>query len=813
MQPAPTAPDVSAPREGDQPIPGFVLVRPRGRGGFGEVWEAEASGGFRVALKFVRLSPRARVAELRALEFVRDIRHPNLLASFGSWTVGDFLIVGMELADRSLWDRYVEAGDEGLLGIPRSELLGYMGDSAAGIDHLNDYCHTLDGRGGVGVQHRDLKPPNILLFGGGAKVADLGMARTMEGSVAGHTGIWTFPYAAPEFFRGQTHRRSDQYCLAVTYCQLRSGRLPFEGNAAMVSAGHLFGRPDLDDLPEAERPILERALAKEPDDRWPDCRALVEALRSLAPEVAPEQLTGEGAGRRGDIPRELRSSTGSIAAFATGPDPIDEAGSAPVWREFESTDSGVFPLDTPGEPEKSGGPPASMTTAILPDPPREPDPVTVPPVPTRRSTRPKRAAVAAMAAAVALATAGVHAPGDREHGSRPAFRAGTPTGPDAPAPAGPTAPAPAEPTTTAPARVSAPSPAEAPTPTPEVASVVAIPPRHRPEPEPAPAAAAEELRLVSTLPAEDNLPPVAVASRSDLAPGPRARRGVGPEGRAPFPSIPAAGLVDEAGPFLPPGEGDGEGAEGLRPIEDVRPATRHRKAAPEGQSTHQTLALASPTRSPTALARPTRPSPAELAAARGRDFSAREAFDRAIAEFDEAIRLDPGRAASYLARADARHRTGRFREALADYTEALQRRPGDASAYTARGQAHHDLGAYDRAIADYAEAIRLNPGVAAAHYRRGLARYRSGNYAGSVPDFTEAIRLDPKNARAYQYRADAFARLGAGARARADHDRAAALEGSSSRPTPPTAPTAPKPARVDPSPRPTRRGTSAGIAG
>ncbi len=277
------------PRVGDQPVRGHRLVRRRGRGGFAEVWEAEAPGGFRVALKFVRLSSPLRAAELRAVEVVREIRHPNLLASFGSWLIDDLLIVGMELADRSLWDRFLEANAEGLRGIPRDELLGYLAGAAAGIDHLNGYRHEVDGRHGVGIQHRDLKPQNILLFGGGAKVGDFGLARIMDRSVATHTAAWTFSYAAPEFFGGHTSRHSDQYGLAVSYCQLRGGHLPYDGCAAAVTAGHLFGTPDLDALPGPERPVVARALSKRPEGRWPDCRAFIEALRAIAADT-PEAL-------------------------------------------------------------------------------------------------------------------------------------------------------------------------------------------------------------------------------------------------------------------------------------------------------------------------------------------------------------------------------------------------------------------------------------------------------------------------------------------------------------------------------------------
>ena len=107
-----------APRIG-QPIPGYRLIRRCGRGGFAEVWEAEAPGGFRVALKLVRLSGKNPSGELRAIEVVRGIRHSNLLPIFGAWQVDDVLVIGSELADRSLWDRFLEAIAQGLRGIPR----------------------------------------------------------------------------------------------------------------------------------------------------------------------------------------------------------------------------------------------------------------------------------------------------------------------------------------------------------------------------------------------------------------------------------------------------------------------------------------------------------------------------------------------------------------------------------------------------------------------------------------------------------------------------------------------------------------------
>jgi serine/threonine protein kinase/Tfp pilus assembly protein PilF len=248
-----------------------------------------APGGFRVALKFVRLGSRLRSSEIRALDLIREIRHPNLIATFGSWQADSILIVAMELADGSLSDRFMEVLAQGLRGIPREELLGYLSDAAMGVDHLNAHRHAIDGRQGVGIQHRDLKPQNILLFGGGAKLGDFGLARIMERSVASHTAGWTVSYAAPEVFGGHTSRHSDQYGLAVTYCQLRGGRLPFGGSAAAITAGHLFSTPDLDALPEPERPVVARAMAKDPEARWPDCRSFVAALRAIR-DLVPDTL-------------------------------------------------------------------------------------------------------------------------------------------------------------------------------------------------------------------------------------------------------------------------------------------------------------------------------------------------------------------------------------------------------------------------------------------------------------------------------------------------------------------------------------------
>ena len=195
-------------------------------------------------------------------------------------------------------DRFREATHAGPAGHPRAELLGYLAEAAEGIDYLNEPRPRLDGRTAVGIQHRDIKPQNILLVGGGVKVADFGLARPLEHSARrphrGHDPA----YAAPEFFRGQTATQSDQYSLAVTYCHLRGGRLPFTG-----VAGRLTREPDLTMIADAERPIIARAMDKEPKRRWPDCKALVDSLRTAQPTNFRDSSVNKHSNRMYEIRR------------------------------------------------------------------------------------------------------------------------------------------------------------------------------------------------------------------------------------------------------------------------------------------------------------------------------------------------------------------------------------------------------------------------------------------------------------------------------------------------------------------------------
>lgn len=266
---------------GAQPVPGYKLVRPLGQGGFGEVWEALAPGNFAVALKFVRLENAK--PELRALDLLRSLRHPHLLDVQWAVSVGHFLVVAMPLCDRSLADRLNECKARHLAGIPYTELLTYIHEAAEALDYLN---HPRDDRDPI--QHRDVKPHNLFLVGGAVRLADFGLAKILADSQSSITAM-TPNYAPPEFFRDEFAATSDQYSLAVSYYQLRSGRLLFSGSIHKVMHGHLHEAPDLTAIAERERPAIARALAKNPQARWSSCKEFAQQLGQVIPRA-----TGRG---------------------------------------------------------------------------------------------------------------------------------------------------------------------------------------------------------------------------------------------------------------------------------------------------------------------------------------------------------------------------------------------------------------------------------------------------------------------------------------------------------------------------------------
>jgi tetratricopeptide (TPR) repeat protein len=319
-------------RQGDEPVPGsgYRLSGFLGRGGFGEVWKATAPGGAEAALKIIQLGGQEGRKEFRALQLVKRVRHPNLVPIIAFWLKGSDgtvlddafagqaelpkdtgaaaaplratmgapaglgppqaaeLIVAMGLGDFSLFDRLEQCRAQGGTGIPPDELFRYMDDVAEAVDFLNSPVHEL-GSGPAAIQHCDIKPHNLMVMGGRAQICDFGLAR-MVGADRATTASATLAYAAPECLQsGKPSPSTDQYSLAVSYYELRTGALPYRDEAlAAVMDAKLQGKLDFSRLTSAEQAVLRRATLRNPADRFPSAVALVGALReAFAAGTAP----------------------------------------------------------------------------------------------------------------------------------------------------------------------------------------------------------------------------------------------------------------------------------------------------------------------------------------------------------------------------------------------------------------------------------------------------------------------------------------------------------------------------------------------
>jgi tetratricopeptide (TPR) repeat protein len=104
---------------------------------------------------------------------------------------------------------------------------------------------------------------------------------------------------------------------------------------------------------------------------------------------------------------------------------------------------------------------------------------------------------------------------------------------------------------------------------------------------------------------------------------------------------------------------------------------------------------------------------------RGTALQARGHLDRAIADYDQSVKLNPNSAVGRLCRAHGNYARNAFDAAIADFNEAIALDPNSAPAFLGRGVAYRAKGDIDHAIADYDESIRLNPGEAMAFNNRG----------------------------------------------------------------------------------------------
>jgi serine/threonine protein kinase len=308
-------------------IGSFKVLFRLGSGGMGEVWRGrDEARGLDVAIKV--LSPDSVGDPDRMRRFAMEakaassLKHPNILTIYevGESEAGPYLVT-----------EYVD-GDT---------VRGLLNDGALPLEKAVDV--TLQASEGVasahavGMVHRDLKPENLMVNREGrVKILDFGLAKLLrpgeEALNAARTAtgmiIGTAGYLSPEQLRGgKASERSDVFALGLVLYEMLTGDNPFRRNNAVDTFTAIM-RDDPPPLPEKLGPasshvvpVLARALAKKPEDRYPSARELASDLRQAHARISPPPRAAEsvaGDPGRARAPWEVLVAGGILAlAVAT----------------------------------------------------------------------------------------------------------------------------------------------------------------------------------------------------------------------------------------------------------------------------------------------------------------------------------------------------------------------------------------------------------------------------------------------------------------------------------------------------------------
>ncbi len=157
-------------------------------------------------------------------------------------------------------------------------------------------------------------------------------------------------------------------------------------------------------------------------------------------------------------------------------------------------------------------------------------------------------------------------------------------------------------------------------------------------------------------------------------------------------------------------------------------------------------------------------------------YSSRGEKGFAVADYSEAIRLDPKDSDAFVNRGIAYLDLGEHQRALADLEEAIRLDPRKESAWSARGDVYVEMGDLARAVSAYGEVIRLNPRDSDAYYNRGLSLRQLGKDDAALADYDQSIRLNPEFSDVHNNRGYVYFRRGDLVRAIADYKQAVALK-------------------------------------
>ncbi|RBY92625.1 serine/threonine-protein kinase [Blastococcus sp. TF02A-30] len=337
----------------------YEITGPIATGGMGEVWKARD-----------RVLDRIVAAKVLKTEYTNDpsflarfrnearhtaaLTHPNIASVYDYGETSDDL--GTALA--FLVMEYVEGPplvtilhDEGAL--PVDWTLHVLEQAADGLSAAHR----------AGVVHRDIKPGNLIVRPDGVvKLTDFGIAQARDATPLTRTGmvVGTAQYLSPEQAQGmEVTAASDVYSLGVVGYECLTGARPFDGASQVAIALAHINRPPPPlpaSVPPAVRILIERSLAKDPADRFPDGGAFAEAVRRVAtggslaaapasPPTAPTRVVDPSAdGRTTVLPAVGPPTTGGRHAVRTGPvGPMPPLHAADDEDDWPAEDDGAPP--------------------------------------------------------------------------------------------------------------------------------------------------------------------------------------------------------------------------------------------------------------------------------------------------------------------------------------------------------------------------------------------------------------------------------------------------------------------------------------
>ncbi|HLA77037.1 MAG TPA: protein kinase [Vicinamibacteria bacterium] len=258
----------------------YEILSPLGKGGMGTVYKAhDRTLDETVAIKVLRpdfaQDPRMADRFKSEIKLARKVRHKNVCTIHDYGEEQGLLFISMELVEGvDLKHILREKG-----AIPAEQAYDVGIQVAEGLQAVHD----------AGIVHRDLKTPNIMLDPQGvARLMDFGVAKRLGEGTLTATGqiVGTPEYMSPEQAQGHpVDYRSDIYALGIVLFEIFTGRVPFRGETPISTIlKHLNEPPPLDGpaaarIPPRVKAVLQKALAKEPTQRYATSRELAEALR------------------------------------------------------------------------------------------------------------------------------------------------------------------------------------------------------------------------------------------------------------------------------------------------------------------------------------------------------------------------------------------------------------------------------------------------------------------------------------------------------------------------------------------------------